>query len=76
MLRYQGVHVSCIEPGPLDTPFFDTAAEAQRRDGYAGSTETHNIYAKAVESAAGALADSPDRPNPWHYSSSSLSTWG
>lgn len=61
-LKHQGVHVSYIEPGGLDTQFFHTAAESQRRDGYTGSTEVKNIYAKALEAAASALADSPKSP--------------
>jgi NAD(P)-dependent dehydrogenase (short-subunit alcohol dehydrogenase family) len=58
-LKHQGVHVSYIESGGLDTSFFATATEAQRRDGYTGSAETQAIYTRAIDTAATALADSP-----------------
>jgi len=61
-LRHQGVRVSYIEPGGLNTSFFDTAANAQRRDGYAGSAETQAIYVEAIEAAASALAGSRSSP--------------
>ena len=61
-LRHQGVQVSYVEPGALDTRFFETAAKARLREGYGGSPETQSIYTKAIEAAAGAIAGSRHSP--------------
>jgi NAD(P)-dependent dehydrogenase (short-subunit alcohol dehydrogenase family) len=61
-LVHQGVAVSYIEPGGLATSFFATAADAARRDGYAGSPETQRIYAQAIAASATALAASRTSP--------------
>jgi NAD(P)-dependent dehydrogenase (short-subunit alcohol dehydrogenase family) len=61
-LVHQGVSVSYIEPGGLATSFFATAADASRRDGYAGGPETEGIYARAIEAAGTALAASRTSP--------------
>jgi NAD(P)-dependent dehydrogenase (short-subunit alcohol dehydrogenase family) len=61
-LVHQGVPVSYIEPGGLATSFFDTAADAARRDGYAGSPETQAIYTRAIDAAATELAASRTSP--------------
>lgn len=55
-LRHQGIRVSIVEPGALETEIFDKAVEAGRRDGYAGSAETQRLYGKAIEATAAALA--------------------
>jgi NAD(P)-dependent dehydrogenase (short-subunit alcohol dehydrogenase family) len=55
-LLHQGVHVSYVEPGALQTAFFQRSAEARTRNGYAGSAETQAIYAAAIERSAKATA--------------------
>lgn len=61
-LKHQGVLVSYIEPGAVETRFFRTSAEAALRDGQAGTPEIQQIYAKAIEASARALADSRTSP--------------
>lgn len=61
-LKYQGVPVSVIVPGNMQTDLFRKAAEARQREGYAGSAETQRIYARAVEAADHALASSRKAP--------------
>jgi NAD(P)-dependent dehydrogenase (short-subunit alcohol dehydrogenase family) len=48
-LKPQGVPVSIVVPGLLDTRLHEKAAEASRRDGFAGSDETQAIYADVLE---------------------------
>jgi len=60
--KHQGVHVSYIEPGALDTRFFDTALEARRRDGHASEAAIQQIYAGAIEAAAATLNTSAKSP--------------
>ena len=50
-LKHQGLAVSMIVPGDMETDLFQKADEARQRDGYAGSAETRQIYAHAVEAA-------------------------
>jgi NAD(P)-dependent dehydrogenase (short-subunit alcohol dehydrogenase family) len=61
-LRHQGVAVSYIEPGALDTAFFERSAEAAARRGYAGDAKAQRRYARALEASAKALAESPASP--------------
>jgi NAD(P)-dependent dehydrogenase (short-subunit alcohol dehydrogenase family) len=61
-LKHQGVAVSYIEPGALQTPFFDTARETRRREGYTGAPETQAIYTNAIDTVASALAASRASP--------------
>lgn len=61
-LRHQGVHVSYIEPGGLDTGFFATASEAARADRLGAAPEAERIYAAAIEAAARSLAAAPTSP--------------
>ena len=55
-LIHQGVGVSYIEPGGLDTSFFHSSAQARLRDGYAGDATTQAIYASAIKRAATAMS--------------------
>jgi NAD(P)-dependent dehydrogenase (short-subunit alcohol dehydrogenase family) len=55
-LKYQGVHVAYVEPGALETPFFDTSAKAAEERG------TDAVYEAAVETARGKLAASRATP--------------
>jgi NAD(P)-dependent dehydrogenase (short-subunit alcohol dehydrogenase family) len=57
-LKYQGVPVSVIVPGDMETGLFRKADEARQRDGYVGSPETQRIYAQAIEAADQARAHS------------------
>jgi len=61
-LKHQGVSVTIIEPGAMQTAIFDKAAASGAADGYAGSAATQQLYAKAVEAAADAMAG--QRPAP------------
>jgi short-subunit dehydrogenase len=61
-LRHQGVRVSYIEPGALQTEFFRKSAEATLRGGQAGTAETQRIYAAAIKASAKTLADSRTSP--------------
>jgi NAD(P)-dependent dehydrogenase (short-subunit alcohol dehydrogenase family) len=61
-LKRQGIPVSIVVPGLLDTGLHDKAAEASRRDGFAGSAETHSIYAEALEIPEQIIADSKLAP--------------
>ena len=57
-LKHQGVAVSVVVPGDMETDLFRKANDARRRDGYAGSPETQRIYARAIEAADRAVAGS------------------
>jgi NAD(P)-dependent dehydrogenase (short-subunit alcohol dehydrogenase family) len=61
-LMHQGVRVSIIEPGALETEIFAKAATAGEQDGYAGDEATQRLYVKAIEASTRALADA--RPGP------------
>ena len=61
-LKYQGVAVSVVVPGDMQTDLFHKADEARQRDGYAGSAETQRIYAQAIEAADQAMASSRKAP--------------
>jgi NAD(P)-dependent dehydrogenase (short-subunit alcohol dehydrogenase family) len=61
-LKHQGVAVSVIVPGDMQTDLFPKADEARQRDGYAGSAETQQIYAQAIEAADQAMASSKKAP--------------
>lgn len=61
-LRHQGVAVSIIAPGLLQTRLHEKSTEAARRDGYAGSEETRRIYLHAVELLERTLAGEKESP--------------
>jgi NAD(P)-dependent dehydrogenase (short-subunit alcohol dehydrogenase family) len=61
-LKHLGVDVSYVEPGGLQTRFFEKSAEAAVRNGFAGTPETQQIYAKAIEASKKALAASKAEP--------------
>lgn len=61
-LKHQGVPVSVIVPGDMQTDLFQKAYEARQRDGYAGSAETQQIYARAIEAADMTTAGSKKAP--------------
>lgn len=48
-LRHQGVKVSLVEPGAMDTPIFATADKASAETGWAGSSGTQQLYARALD---------------------------
>jgi NAD(P)-dependent dehydrogenase (short-subunit alcohol dehydrogenase family) len=64
-LRHQGVDVSYIEPGALDTTFFERSAAARAEQGYAGDAGTQAHYAEAISRIGAALsAAKPGRLDP------------
>jgi len=56
-LRHQGVDVSYIEPGALDTSFFARSAAARAEHGYAGDAGTRANYAEAISRIGMALSE-------------------
>ena len=64
-LRHQGVDVSYVEPGALDTTFFERSAAARAEQGYAGDAGTQANYAEAISRIGAALsAAKPGRLDP------------
>jgi NAD(P)-dependent dehydrogenase (short-subunit alcohol dehydrogenase family) len=61
-LKYQGVDVSIVTPGLMQTRLHPKAEEAAQRDGYAGPEESQRIYLKAMEASHRALAASKEAP--------------
>jgi NAD(P)-dependent dehydrogenase (short-subunit alcohol dehydrogenase family) len=61
-LKHQGVSVSIVDPGALETEIFAKAAAASERDGLAGSPEAQRVYARAIAATSTALSDSPRSP--------------
>jgi NAD(P)-dependent dehydrogenase (short-subunit alcohol dehydrogenase family) len=63
-LKHQGVSVSIIDPGAMETEIFAKAAAAGAEDGFAGGPEAHRVYAGAIESfeqvASGQKFGAPD----------------
>lgn len=55
-LKHQGVGVTIVEPGAMETAIFDKAAASAAADGYAGSDETQRLYAGAIKASREALA--------------------
>jgi NAD(P)-dependent dehydrogenase (short-subunit alcohol dehydrogenase family) len=61
-LRHQGVEVTIVEPGALETRIFEKAAEAGARDGQAGDETSRALYAKASAAFGDALAGQKPAP--------------
>ncbi|MFF4346995.1 SDR family NAD(P)-dependent oxidoreductase [Streptomyces sp. NPDC001530] len=61
-LRHQGVQVSLVEPGAMDTAIFTTADKASADTGWAGSAETQHRYAAALDAVQAAAARQPLGP--------------
>jgi NAD(P)-dependent dehydrogenase (short-subunit alcohol dehydrogenase family) len=61
-LKHQGVGVTIVEPGAMETPIFEKSAASGASDGYAGSPETQRIYARALEAAGEMLANQRTSP--------------
>jgi NAD(P)-dependent dehydrogenase (short-subunit alcohol dehydrogenase family) len=55
-LKHQGVAVTIVEPGALETPIWDKAAASGAADGFAGSEATQRLYAPALAASAEAMA--------------------
>lgn len=61
-LRHQGVRVSLVEPGAMDTAIFTTSDKASADMGWAGSPETRHRYAGALDAVQAAAARQPLGP--------------
>jgi NAD(P)-dependent dehydrogenase (short-subunit alcohol dehydrogenase family) len=61
-LKHQGVGVTIIEPGAMETQIFEKCVASGASDGYAGSPETHRIYAKALAAAGEMIANQKTSP--------------
>jgi NAD(P)-dependent dehydrogenase (short-subunit alcohol dehydrogenase family) len=55
-LKHQGVAVTIVEPGAMETTIFDKAAASGAADGLAGSEATQRLYAGALAASAEAMA--------------------
>lgn len=55
-LRHQGVRVALVEPGAMRTEIFTRAADSARSAGLAGGPEVEAFYARALGTAAEAVA--------------------
>jgi NAD(P)-dependent dehydrogenase (short-subunit alcohol dehydrogenase family) len=51
-LKHQGVPVTIIEPGAMQTAIFEKAAASGAADGFAGDDATQRLYAPAIERLA------------------------
>jgi NAD(P)-dependent dehydrogenase (short-subunit alcohol dehydrogenase family) len=61
-LKHQGVGVTIIEPGALETEIFDKAIASAAADGYAGSQATQRLYAQAIKAAGESMANQKAAP--------------
>jgi NAD(P)-dependent dehydrogenase (short-subunit alcohol dehydrogenase family) len=61
-LKHQGVGVTIVEPGAMQTTIFDKAAASAEADGYAGSEATQRLYAAAIRASREALAGMKTAP--------------
>ncbi|WP_327291334.1 SDR family NAD(P)-dependent oxidoreductase [Streptomyces sp. NBC_01198] len=61
-LRHQGVKVSLVEPGAMQTEIFDRAVRSAHSDGLAGGAEVQRQYARATAAAAASVAATKLRP--------------
>jgi NAD(P)-dependent dehydrogenase (short-subunit alcohol dehydrogenase family) len=55
-LKHQGVKVTIVEPGAMQTEIFAKAAVSATEDGFAGSPETQQLYAGALRAASDVTA--------------------
>jgi NAD(P)-dependent dehydrogenase (short-subunit alcohol dehydrogenase family) len=55
-LKHQGVAVTIVEPGAMETAIFDKAAASGAADGFAGSKATQRLYARALAATAEAMS--------------------
>jgi NAD(P)-dependent dehydrogenase (short-subunit alcohol dehydrogenase family) len=56
-LKHQGVAVTVVEPGAMETAIFNKAAASGAADGFAGSAATQRHYARAIAASEKAMAD-------------------
>ncbi|SEE73353.1 NADP-dependent 3-hydroxy acid dehydrogenase YdfG [Streptomyces sp. 3213] len=61
-LRHQGVKVTLVEPGAMDTSIFATADKASADLGRAGSAKTQEHYARALDAVRATAARQPLGP--------------
>jgi NAD(P)-dependent dehydrogenase (short-subunit alcohol dehydrogenase family) len=61
-LKHQGVAVTIIEPGGMETAIFEKAAASGAADGYAGDEATQRLYTRAIEAAAESAAAQTPAP--------------
>ena len=61
-LRHQGVKVTLVEPGAMDTPIFATADKASADLGWAGSATTQEHYTRALDAVRATAARQPLGP--------------
>jgi NAD(P)-dependent dehydrogenase (short-subunit alcohol dehydrogenase family) len=61
-LKHQGVKVTIVEPGAMETEIFSKSAGTTAADGHAGSLETQRLYAGALDAAAGMLVNQRTSP--------------
>jgi NAD(P)-dependent dehydrogenase (short-subunit alcohol dehydrogenase family) len=55
-LKHQGVKVTIVEPGAMQTDIFNKAAASVVEDGFAGAPETQRLYAGALRAVTEAAA--------------------
>ena len=55
-LHHQGVKVSLVEPGAMDTAIFSTADKASAEMGWAGTSESRRHYARALDAVRATAA--------------------
>jgi NAD(P)-dependent dehydrogenase (short-subunit alcohol dehydrogenase family) len=61
-LKHQGVRVTIVEPGAMQTALWDKTAATTAVDGYAGSDATRRLYERALAAAEKASAGTTPRP--------------
>jgi NAD(P)-dependent dehydrogenase (short-subunit alcohol dehydrogenase family) len=61
-LKHQGVSVTIIEPGAMETSIFEKAAASGAADGFAGSTEVQRIYANTLRAVDELMANQKTSP--------------